>query len=141
MASRPGLAPTVASSKPSDIPVGACGLSRSQRLVRRGDFDEAYSSGRSYPGQFMVIHLREGVDANRRLGVVASKRTFRRSVDRNRARRLMREVYRMNRCRLSGTCDVVMVARGRILKAQTEPLRVEFETLARRAGIWAGSPS
>lgn len=83
----------------------------------------------------MVIHLRDGVGADKRLGVVASKRTFRRAVDRNRARRVMREVYRMNRHLLSQSCDVVMVARGRILTARFDQVWKEFESLARRAGL------
>ena len=120
---------------PGKSPSGTHTLSSAQRLARRRDFDEAYSSGRDFAGRYVVIHLRDRPDACRRLGVVASQRTFPRAVDRNRARRLMREVFRRNRHRLAGRQDIVMVARGRIISVTFEEIWKEFETLARRAGI------
>ena len=112
-------------------------LGRSQRVVRSRVFDEAFSRGRPWVGKYMVLRLREDDDADRRLGVVASKRTFRRAVDRSRAKRLLREAFRTNRDRMLGTSDVVLVARRRILEATCRDVAKEFVTLAGRAGAMA----
>lgn len=70
------------------------------------------------------------------MGVVASKRAFHLAVDRNRAKRCMREVFRKHRTELLTGFDLVMVGRTRILEARAPAIAVEFEKLARRAGLW-----
>lgn len=79
----------------------------------------------------MVIWIGTGGGNGVRMGVVASKRTFRRAVDRNRAKRLVREAFRQERDTLRGTTDLVIVARQRILAAGAAAARDEFRKLAR----------
>lgn len=79
--------------------------------------------------------LRPGEGASLRLGVVASKRTFRRAVDRARAKRLLREAFRLNRGRLDGAYDVVLVARRRILEVKRPAVDRDLMIAAQRAGI------
>ena len=67
----------------------------------------------------MVFWVRSGADTNLRLGVVASKKVGA-AVARNRARRRLREAYRQYRYQLSGSCDVVLVARRSIGEASAE---------------------
>jgi ribonuclease P protein component len=50
-----------------------------------------------------------------RLGVVTSKRAFRRAVDRNLVRRRFRESFRRNRRRFLNGMDVVLVGRAAAL--------------------------
>jgi ribonuclease P protein component len=70
-----------------------------------------------------------------RLGVVASKRTFRRAVDRNRAKRLLREAFRLNRSRVEGKGDLVIIARRRILDVKCQAVERELMWLLKKAGI------
>jgi ribonuclease P protein component len=83
----------------------------------------------------MVMWLRVGEDSALRLGVVASKHVSRRAVDRARAKRLLREAYRLNRFRLCGKYDVVLVARRRILNVKLGEVVRELLDLAGKAGI------
>ena len=78
----------------------------------------------------MVVWFRYAPDAEGRLGVIASKRTFRRAVDRNRAKRLLREAYRLNRRRFSNKYDLVVVARRRILDVARKEVEREMCKLA-----------
>ena len=83
----------------------------------------------------MVMWLRSGEDASLCLGVVAGIRSFRRAVERSRARRLLREAYRLNRFRLRGLYDVVLVARRAIIDASRQTVEKELLMLAEKAGI------
>ena len=84
----------------------------------------------------MVLCLTPGTDGALRLGVVASRRVGG-AVQRVRAKRLLREVYRRNRERCAGRCDVLLIARTAILQARWPELEDEFLRLARRAGLLA----
>jgi len=83
----------------------------------------------------MVLWLRSGDDAGLRLGVVTSRKVGG-AVQRVRARRLLREVFRINRHLLRGPYDVVLVARGHVLNAGSAAIRAEFMDLANKAGVY-----
>ena len=78
----------------------------------------------------MVVWLRTGAGASLRLGVVASRKVGN-AVARNRARRLLREVFRRHRGECSGAFDVVIVARRSLLDARWPQIEQEFTDLAR----------
>ena len=109
-------------------------LSRKQRLTSNRHFQEAYSQGCRWHGKFMVLWRREGDGANLRLGVVASKKVGN-AVARSRAKRLLREVYRLNRHKFVGSCDVVLVARRDIMKMDFQALTDDLVALAREASL------
>jgi len=83
----------------------------------------------------MVIWQRTGDGASLRLGVIASKRTLRRAADRARAKRLMREAYRLNRHRFHGKRDVVLVAKRPIAGADVVLVQNELLRLAGKGGL------
>lgn len=112
------------------------GLGRHQRLTRSSDIEAAFECGRKFVGKRMVLFVLDRPEGRLRLGVVAGKKVGG-AVQRNRARRLLREVYRRNRYRLSGCADVVLVARSDLLVAPWSDLEAELMELARQAGLVA----
>jgi ribonuclease P protein component len=112
-------------------------LSRHQRLSDSRLFRETFDAGKSFAGRLVVVWLREAEDASLRLAVIASKNTFRRSVDRSRAKRLMREAFRLNRYRFHGKVDVILVARRYLGTARIQDVEAELVRLAGNAGILA----
>ena len=58
-------------------------------------YKRVFEQGRSVKGRLLVAWAHSSDDADRKAGVVVSKKTFRHAVDRNRAKRLMREAYRL----------------------------------------------
>ena len=117
-------------------PRPGCGLSRRQRVTRTAEFDEAYRQNRKFVGRFMVLYVRTGAGADLRLGVVSSRKVGG-AVERNRARRLIRETYRRQRAGLQGAADVVLIARAAIARARPDDLAADFGDLALRAGLRA----
>jgi ribonuclease P protein component len=70
-----------------------------------------------------------------RVGVIASKRTLPRAVDRSRAKRLLREAYRLQRHRFRPDQDIVLIARRRILDASRPAVDDELLRLAGKGGL------
>ncbi len=120
--------------------VGDRGLSREQRLTHSRHIQDAFDQGLAIAGRLLVLRLRRGPDAALRLGVVVSKRAFRRAVDRARAKRLMREAFRLNRARLAGACDVVLMARPAMRGARRQDVEADLMAAARKAGLLARPP-
>ena len=58
-------------------------------------YRRVFDRGRSVKGRLLVAWLHASPVAGGQAGVVASKRSFHDAVDRNRAKRLMREAYRL----------------------------------------------
>lgn len=58
-------------------------------------YKRIFDRGRSIKGRLLVGWKFQSPDADRKAGVVVSKKTFHDAVDRNRAKRLLREAYRL----------------------------------------------
>lgn len=112
-------------------------LSRKQRLSDSRAFRETFRDGRRRAGKFLVMWLRYAEDACLRMAVIVSKNTLNRSVDRSRAKRLLRESYRLNRHRFKGKVDIILVARRDIIKARRQDVDADVLRLAKEAGILA----
>lgn len=110
------------------------GLPRGLRITRSSEFADIFAHGHRWPGRLFTLWLRETVGRPGRLGVVAGRKTGI-AVRRVRARRLMREAYRLNRQSLETGFDVVMSARQAIFDAKRQDVEAELLQLANRAGI------
>ena len=109
-------------------------LRRHQRLTSTAEFEETYAQGKSGATRTLVMWLRHGPGASLRLGVVAS-RVIGNAVHRSRAKRRLREAWRLNRSRFKGDVDVVLVARRSILTAPWQDVNEDLLRLAKRAGL------
>jgi ribonuclease P protein component len=130
----PGVQPPETHAMASDF-----GLPRSRRMVP-ALYRDTFARERSIPGRFLVLWLRVAPDADRRMGVVTSRRTLPSAVSRNRARRLLREAFRLNRAHLQPDVDVLLLARGRIEHVKRQDVEDDLRTACRRAGIWRETP-
>ena len=81
---------------------------RADRILRRSEYLRVQQTGRRVHTAHFVILVLAG--ARRRLGVTVGKRLGT-AVRRNRVKRVVREVFRINRALLPADCDVVFVAR------------------------------
>ena len=87
-------------------------------------------------GQTLAMWVAVLPDADRRVGVVVSKRTFRRAVDRNHAKRLLRETFRLSRHQLKPGVSVVLIARSGMGGRMCGDVMRDFERVCRRLRIW-----
>jgi ribonuclease P protein component len=93
------------------------------RLSRSEDFSRVYRAGRSVANKYLVLYCfeRAGSDSSDmketgpRVGFSVSKRLGN-AVDRNRVKRVLREVYRARVEALKGNVDLVLIARAPIVE-------------------------
>ena len=100
-------------------------LPKQRRLRARAEFQKVYAEGQRYDGRLMAAFLRANDAAEHRLGVTASTKAIGKSVDRTRAKRLLREVFRRSLTDLGSLrqrYDWVINAK-RPLPTSTEELR------------------
>jgi ribonuclease P protein component len=105
---------------------------KARRLTRRAEFQRVFDTGQRGHGRFMTLLIAPNSCGRDRLGIVASKKLGD-AVRRNRAKRLIREVFRQNHP-LSGPqgVDVVVIPRRELFDAAYSNLANDFRTALRR---------
>ena len=91
-------------------------------------------AGSGYGNGFLVLYARPNRTATNRVGVTVSKKLGC-AVVRNRVRRRLREVYRLNEMGFASGYDIVVVARSRCIDAPFPKLENAYLSLAEKAGI------
>ncbi len=86
---------------------GRSGFPRVERLRKRRDFLEAYARGGKIHTPFFVIYVVENQGERHRLGLTVSRRIGK-AVIRNRIKRRLREIFRLNKARLAVSSDWVI---------------------------------
>ena len=102
------------------------------RLSARAEFQKIYAAGQRYDGRLMAAFLRKNELDYHRLGVTASTKAVGKSVDRNRARRLLRELFRRSGDELNGLekhYDWVINAKRSLLRSKEELRFAEFRRI------------
>lgn len=113
-------------------------LGKSERLRYGHEFRRIYQQGRCCVGRVAVLYVCERTEPAkpaRRVGVVSGRRLGG-AVKRNRARRLLREVYRRHKSRLKENIELVMVARPALLELSWAEIERELLRQFAEAGIW-----
>ena len=102
-------------------------------------FRRLYAKGKSAVGPAMVLYCRKNGRKENRFGITAGTKLGH-AVVRNRARRRLREVYRLNSNRLSAGWDIILVARSRTVTASWKELNDTFLRLCRKLDLLEDKP-
>jgi len=137
---RPGRAKTSSGERPQ-APDGSAllrfDLPKETRLAKRAEFLRVYEQGERIEGRFMTVFiLPNGLDIQR-VGITATKKAIGKAHDRNRAKRLLRESFRLSREELekiSIKYDWVLNGRRSLLRVKLEKPLEEFRQIAAKIG-------
>ena len=111
------------------------GFARSQRLKLGRDFARTRQDGqRAVQGCLIANWRRLPAGTTTRLGVVTSRKIGG-AVVRNRARRLLREAFRVHQGELTQPVDLVLVARQSIVGRALAEVEKDFLVTMSRAGL------
>ncbi|HYP02263.1 MAG TPA: ribonuclease P protein component [Pyrinomonadaceae bacterium] len=103
------------------------------KLRKSAEFRVVYEGGKRFDGRLMTAFVRRNDAGQHRLGITASKRVARLAVERNRMKRLLREMFRLSEQSLRGVephCDWVLNARRSLLKVKLADALEDFQRLA-----------
>lgn len=109
-------------------------MNRSYRLRRSSDIQRVRRKGKSYAHPLLVLQAVESDHDTVRIGIIAS-RSIGKAVDRNRAKRRLREAVRPFLVRLKPGWDLVLIARQPILEAEFHSLVSALKGLLQKASL------
>lgn len=110
-------------------------LPKQARLRKPGEFRLIYAEGRRFEGRFMTVFIMPTTGEFQRLGITASKKAIGNAVQRNRAKRLLRETFRLSKAelnKLETKFDWVLNARRNLLRVKLEQPLAEFRQMVEK---------
>jgi ribonuclease P protein component len=113
------------------------GLSKNDRLRKRAEFLKVYDQGKRFEGRYMTVFILRASGGLHRVGITATKKAIGNAVMRNRAKRLLREAFRLSRAELDAIAtryDWVLNARRSILNVKLEKPLADLRAIAARVG-------
>ena len=103
-------------------------------LKKNHEFKRLYSKGKSAATQCVVVYCRRNGKPENRLGVTVSAKIGG-AVQRNRVRRRLKEIYRLNEHALPAGYDIVVVARVRSRYAGYREIEVSVLSAFRKLNL------
>ncbi len=116
-------------------PASSLRLRREQRIQQSRDFLRAKISGKRLAVGCLALNWLEATGPGTRLGVITGRKIGS-AVARTRARRLLREAFRLHQHQIARPCELILVARNSIAGKSFAEVERDYLTAIRRAGLW-----
>lgn len=109
-------------------------LSKTRRIIKNKDFRLVYKHGKFEVNRFCVLYRMPVANEPTKIGFVTGKKVGC-AVKRNRARRLMKEVYRLHQHEIKEGYHLVLVGRASMVGATYEEAEKEILKLFKRSQL------
>ena len=109
-------------------------MKKTVTIKQNHEFRRMYQKGKSAVTPSMVVYCRKSRLAHNRLGITVSVKLGC-AVKRNRARRRLRELFRLAQPTMAQGYDVIIVARGRSVTAPHSKLKADFDRALHELGL------
>lgn len=103
-------------------------------LRRKSDFSTIYNKGKSVGDRYVVLFYRKNNLPYNRIAYLASKKVGN-AVKRNRARRLMKESFRLTDLEIPTGYDFIFIARNTITNRKCAEVKKSLESALKRTGV------
>ncbi len=106
---------------------------KTDRILKRDVFRRVYEEGRKIQFRYFTAFVLTKQNDRARIGITTTRKMGN-SVERNRARRLVREAFRRNKWLVPQGVDIVINAKRSLVEAAYRDFESEFITFLQRAG-------
>ncbi len=110
-------------------------LPKAEHLRKPAEFQLVYKTGKRFDGRFMSAFILPNNLPINRLGITASRKAVGNAVQRNRAKRLLREAFRLSKSELGELLiryDFVFNARRNLLTVKMQEPLADFQKIIRQ---------
>ncbi len=101
-------------------------LAQKYRLVKQSDFDLVFKNGKKAPSRLFFVRFASNSRENCRFGVVISNKISKKAVVRNRLKRQIREIIRLNLSKFIQNMDIIVNILKPALECDYSELDHEF---------------
>ena len=108
-------------------------FSKTDRILKRDEFRRVYEAGRKLQGRYFTAFVMVSERPRPRLGITTTRKIGN-AVERNRARRLLREAFRKNKWLVPAGVDIVINVKRPLVEAAYGDLEGDFVAFLARAG-------
>ena len=109
-------------------------VKRAVTIKQNYEFRRLYAKGRSAVTPSLVMYCRKNGRGHNRLGITTSTKLGH-AVVRNRARRRLRELFRLSQDRMQQRYDVLLVARGKTARVPHRVLQRDYDAALSKLGL------
>lgn len=111
-------------------------LARSFRLRKSADFNRVYKQGSYSGGKNIYLRTRQTNLPTSRAAVVVSKKISKRAVVRNRIRRRLSEILRLEWVKISPGFDIIVLVKSDVSEVSPSALKAEITALLSKARLY-----
>ena len=116
-------------------------FTKARRVRRRGEFKRVFDLSLRMKGRYLTVLMAPNPAGTRRLGIVASRKLGD-AVRRNRAKRLIRDIFRRTvETSTDMGYDVVVIPRRELFDAPFTSLELDFRSAVKRCAARLPSPA
>jgi ribonuclease P protein component len=103
-------------------------------IKKNSEYKDVYSCNSSFSDYNIVIFIKKNKDVKNRYGFTSAKK-IKNAVDRNRIRRRLKEIVRLNEYKIKTGYDVVFMARVNAVDADYKSLERSFFKVLKRSNM------
>ena len=117
------------------IQYGNAAFKSNEMLRLKSEFDYVRLNGIKHVGKYFLLVNAKTSDGKLRIGIICGRKFSKKAVLRNRARRLIKESFRLIKNQISAS-HIIFIPRKRIMDRQLQDIQFEMIKLLVKAGIW-----
>lgn len=106
---------------------------KTDRILKRDVFRRVYEKGRKFQARHFTAFILPVPGERPRVGITATRKIGN-SVERNRARRLVREAFRRNKWLVPPGVDIVINVKRALVESAYRDFEADFITFLKKAG-------
>ncbi|MFH0856794.1 MAG: ribonuclease P protein component [bacterium] len=110
-------------------------LPKQNRLTKNKEFENIFENGDSFFTKILGIKYVKNEINITRFGIIISNKVSKKAVVRNKIKRRLREILRLNFDQIKKGCDIAILARPGISNCEYDELEKNIEYALRKTGL------